>query len=338
MPISVGELAARLGGTVTGNSDLALTGAATPETAQANELIYVEGEKQWPEAQASRAEVVIAGAETELSGKTFIQVENPKLAFARAVEMLLPESPVASGVQPSAVIDSSAQLHESVSVGAQAVVGAGVRIGKGTQIGPGCVIGQGVEVGENCVLFPRVVLYPGVKLGHRVRVHAGAVLGSDGFGYVPTEEGWAKFPQRGVLIVEDDVEIGANSTIDRGALGESRIGRGVKIDNLVHIAHNVSVGENTVLAALTGVAGSSKIGRRVVIGGQGGVADHCVIEDGAQVAGQAAVQQGKTVRSGQVVFGNPARPLAEFKKAFAHFLRLPDLVRRVKALEKKPKD
>lgn len=337
MPITAGELAARLGGEVTGDSSLSLTGVATPEAAGPGDLIYVESEKRLPAAQESRALVVIAGKGAALTGKTIICVENPKQSFARAVEILLPEPPVAVGVHSTAAVDESAEVHASVAVGAQAVIGASAKIGEGTQVGPGCVVGAGVEIGKDCVLFPRVVVYPGAKLCDRVRLHAGVVIGSDGFGYIPTEESWEKFPQRGKIVIEDDVEIGANSAIDRATLGETRIGRGVKIDNLVHIAHNVSVGEHSVLAALTGIAGSTTLGRKVVAGGQAGVADHCTIEDGAQLAGNVSVQTGKTIRAGEVVFGNPARPLAEFKKSFAHFIRLPELARRVKALEKKIK-
>ena len=337
MPISVGELAARLGGEVAGDAGLILEGVASAEAARPQDLIYADSEKHLAAAAASAASAVLVKQGTALAGKTLIVTENPRLAFARAVEVLLPEPKVVEGVHRSAVIDPSAELPSSVAVGANAVIGARVRIGEGTQIAAACVVGEGVEIGRDCVLFPRVVLYPGITLGDRVRVHAGAVVGSDGFGYVPTEEGWEKFPQRGTVVVEDDVEIGANSAIDRGALGETRIGRGVKIDNLVHVAHNVTIGEHSVLAALVGIAGSATLGRRVVAGGQAGVADHCRVGDGAQLGGQTAVQAGKAISPGEVVFGNPARPLAEFKKSFAHFLRLPKLAKRVADLEKKQK-
>ena len=333
MAIKAGELAARLGGKLEGDTEMSIGGVAEPESARPADLIYVEAEKYLDPALESQADAVIVGEEMRIAGKTCIVVENPRLAFARAIEILLPEPAAAAGVHSSAVVDPAAKLAEGVSVGPNAVIEAGAAIGRGTQVGAGCVIGHGAETGDECVLFPRVALYPGVRLGDRVRVHAGAVIGSDGFGYVPAGEGWVKFPQRGTVVIEDDVEIGANSAIDRATLGETRIGRGVKIDNLVHIAHNVTVGAGSVLAAMVGIAGSSTLGQRVVAGGQAGVADHCKIGDGALLAGQTAVQEGKTVPPGETVFGNPARPLREFRKYFPYLSRLPELARRIEELE-----
>ena len=335
MAIHAGELATQLNGKIEGDSSILLSSVAQLESAASGDVVYVDSVKHLDAAAKSAAGLFIVSEETLVPGKTCLVVDNPKLAFARAVALLLPERPVAVGVHPSAVVDPSAQLGAGVAIGANAVIGAGVSIGVGTHIGAGCVVGPDCEIGEGCVLFPRATLYPGVKLGAHVRVHSGAVIGSDGFGYIPTEDGWEKFPQRGTVVIEDDVEIGANSTIDRATLGETRIGRGVKIDNLVHVAHNVTIGEHSVLAAMVGIAGSSTLGKRVVAGGQAGVADHCKIGDGAVLTGQTAVQEGKSIAAGETVFGNPARPLRQFREYFPFLARLPELAKRIQALEEK---
>jgi UDP-3-O-[3-hydroxymyristoyl] glucosamine N-acyltransferase len=206
-------------------------------------------------------------------------------------------------------------------------------IGAGTVIEAFCFVGRGALVGENCRLHPRVTLYAGSRLGRRVEVHSGVVIGGDGFGYVFGEGRHWKFPQIGTVEIGDDVEIGANATIDRGSLDSTQIGNGVKIDNLVQIAHNVRIGDNSVLAAQTGVSGSTTIGTRVIVGGQVGIADHCKVEDGAIVGAQAGIPTGKTIRGGQTVWGTPARPLEKFKEQHAWFARLPDLAERVRVLE-----
>jgi UDP-3-O-[3-hydroxymyristoyl] glucosamine N-acyltransferase len=262
-----------------------------------------------------------------------LRAANPKLAFARAAGWLLPPTPIARGVHPTAVIAPSAQLAPGVSVGPYAVIEDGVKIGAGTEIGAFCFLGQAARLGEGCRLYPRVTLYAGVHIANRVIVHSGVVIGSDGFGYVPEGGKRWKFPQVGEVYIQEDVEIGANATIDRGSLDHTEIGAGTKLDNLVHVAHNVVIGENTVIAAQTGVSGSSSIGRNVAIGGQVGIADHCQIEDDAIVGAQAGIPSGKIVRRRQIVWGTPARPLEKFKRQFAWFSRLPELAERIKRLE-----
>ena len=335
MAITAGELAARLGGEVVGDPTTVLRGVASLENAHAGDLIYVELEKHLSAALASAAGAVLVASGVTAPGKTLIRVQQPKRAFARAVELLLPEPPVVTGIHPSAAIHPSATLGEDVAVGAHAVIEAGARIGAHCQIGPGCCLGAEVELGEGCVLFPRVTLYRNVRLGARVRVHSGAVIGSDGFGYVPTDAGWEKFPQRGTVVIEDDVEIGANCTIDRGALDKTRIGRGTKLDNLIHVGHNVLIGHGCVIAAQTGISGSCAIGNRVTIGGQVGFGDHVRIEDDAVLCSGAGIPTHKIIRKKQTVWGTPARPLAEFKKSYPYIARLPELAARVTALERK---
>ena len=193
-------------------------------------------------------------------------------------------------------------------------------------------MGEGVTLGAQCVLHPRVSIYPGIQVGHRVILHAGVVLGSDGFGYLFAEGRHHKFPQLGGLIVEDDVEIGSNTTVDRGSLGTTQIGEGTKIDNLVQVAHNVRIGRHSVIAAQTGISGSTEIGDYVVMGGQVGIGDHARIEDGAVIGGGTGILPGKVIRKGSVMWGTPARPLSEFKRMYANLSRLPTLVQKVKEL------
>jgi UDP-3-O-[3-hydroxymyristoyl] glucosamine N-acyltransferase len=215
------------------------------------------------------------------------------------------------------------------------VIESGVTVGAGTSLGVGVYLGEGVRVGANCVLHPRVTAYPGAQIGDRVILHSGVVVGSDGFGYVLAEGRHVKFPQLGKIIIEDDVEIGANTTLDRGSLGSTVIGQGTKIDNLVQIAHNVKIGRHCIIVSQTGISGSSEVGDYVVMAGQVGVGDHARIEDRVVVGGQAGVLPGKIVRSGSIVWGTPCRPMSEFKKTIARMARLDDLAEKVKALAKR---
>ena len=337
MKITAQELAKFLNARLDGDGGAAVSGIASPEDAGAEDLIYVEAAKHAARAQASEARCVVAAEGTVLKNKTVLITAQPKLAFARAAARLVEEPPIALGVHPTAVVDPTAKLSSGVSVGAYAVIEAGARIGANTQIGAFCFIGRDAQIGESCRLFPRVSLYPCARIGNRARIHSGAVIGSDGFGYVLADGHYEKFPQVGVVEIEDDVEIGSNVTIDRGSLGVTRIERGAKIDNLVHVAHNVQIGEHTIIAAQTGISGSCTIGSRVVIGGQAGFGEHCEVENGSVIGGQTGVLNGKTVRSGEIVWGTPARPLAKFKKQFAWFERLAELAERLRAIEERLK-
>lgn len=334
MTCTANQLAAFLGCTLEGDAQAQLSGVAAPDSALASDLIYVEAQRHLERAGASRAKCVVIAPGLTLTGKTLLRTANPKLAFARAAAWLLPPAPIATGIHPTAVISPTAQLARDVAVGPYVVIEAGVKIGMGTEIGAYCFLGRDARVGEECRLYPRVTLYAGARLANRVILHSGAVIGSDGFGYVVGEGKRLKFPQIGEVEIGNDVEIGANTTIDRGSLDRTEIFAGVKIDNLVHIAHNVHIGENTVMAAQTGISGSVIVGRDVALGGQAGLGDHCEIQDGAVVGGQAGILPGKIVRSGQIVWGTPARPLAKFKEQFACLARLPELLERVRRLEK----
>lgn len=327
------ELAEAIGARLEGDPSLPLSGIAAPEHASPSDLIYVEAAKHAARAAASSSACLVAPDGLDFPGKTVLRSAKPKVAFARAATLLREEIPIASGIHPTAVIAPSARLASGVSVGPFAVIGEDVEIASGTQIGAHVVLGGGSRIGSYCRLHPRVTLYPGVRLGDRVEVQAGAVLGSDGFGYAFDGHRYWKFPQAGRLHIADDVEIGANATVDRGSLDDTRISAGVKLDNLVHVGHNVSIGEHTVVAAQTGISGSSSLGHHVVCGGQVGIADHCTLEDASVAGAQAGIPTGKTIRSGQVVWGTPARPLDKFKEAFVWFARLPELGARIKKLE-----
>jgi UDP-3-O-[3-hydroxymyristoyl] glucosamine N-acyltransferase len=327
------ELADFLGCKLEGDGATQVSGVASPASARAKDLIYVDSPRHLDRAAASAAKCVVIAPGLSLHGKILLRAANPKLAFARAAGWLLPAAPIAKGIHPTAVIAPSAQLAPGVGVGPYVVIEDDVQIGASTEIGAFCFLGRGARLGEGCRLYPRVTLYAGARLANRVILHSGAVIGSDGFGYVAEDGKRWKFPQVGKVEIQDDVEIGANTTIDRGSLDRTEIGAGTKLDNLVHVAHNVSIGENTVIAAQTGISGSVVIGKNVAFGGQAGLGDHCEIEEGAVIGAQAGVLPGKIVRSGQIVWGTPARPLAKFKVQYALFSRLPELAERVNKLE-----
>ena len=310
-----------------GDGAVELRRVASLAQAAAGDLIFVEDEKNLSLALQSAASAIMAGefALKMNSAKPLLIAAQPKLAFARAAGLLHPRRKPAAGVHASAVVHDSVQLGESVTVEARAVIEANVSIGAGTRIGAGSVLGEGVSIGCGCEIYPHVTIYPGSRLGDRVIVHAGAVLGSDGFGYVQERATgrYEKFPQIGRLEIGDDVEIGANTTIDRGALEVTRIGRGTKIDNLVHIGHNCQIGEDVVIAAQSGFSGSITVEKNVVLGGQVGIGEHARIGEGVLLGGQAGILPNKVLRGKGVAFwGTPAQPLRRYLKQLAALARL----------------
>jgi len=257
--------------------------------------------------------------------KPLLICDQPRLAFARVAQLLATTDPVAGGVHATAIVHASAKIGENVIIEERVVIRNGAEIGAGSRIGAMSVIGEQVRTGRDCQVFPNVTVYPQTSMGSRVVIHAGTVLGSDGFGYVRDRKTgrYEKFPQIGRLEIEDDVEIGANCTVDRGALDVTRIGRGTKIDNLVHIGHNVQIGEDVVIAAQTGLSGSVVVEDNVVIGGQVGIGDHARIESGAILGSGSGILSKKVVRGKGVVFwGTPARPLKQYLKELAALARL----------------
>ncbi len=331
--MTLAELMEKLGGRLAqGDAGWVVDGVNSCELASPFDLVFADNAAMAAEVLASNAGVVVlpsgvaAGAYPH--GKCVVEAEQPRLWFARAAR-LLAKPPLATGVHPAAVVPPDAMLAPGVVVGAGAVIGSHARIGEGTRIEAGAVLGDRVQVGEDCHIHPRAVLYPGVTLGDRVVVHAGAVLGADGFGYVRDSRtgAYTQFPQQGTLVIEDDVEIGANSTIDRGALQETRVRRGTKIDNLVHVGHNCDIGEDVILVALTGISGSSTVGKGAVLAGQVGIGDHAHVGPGVILGGQAGVLSGKTVtgeglKPGTVLWGTPARPLKQVLREQATLTRL----------------
>jgi UDP-3-O-[3-hydroxymyristoyl] glucosamine N-acyltransferase len=332
---TVGDLAAFLQCRLQGDSGLVLKGVASPEAAAADDLVYLESSRHTERVTQSAARCVITSPDLIVPGKTLVLTAKPKLAFARAAAWFVPAPPIAHGVHETAVISPAARLGPATAVGPFAVIEEGVEIGDETQIGAFSFIGRGSRLGKACRLYPRVTLYPGVKIGSNVIVHSGAVLGCDGFGYVTDQGKHWKFPQAGGLEIADDVELGANITIARGSLGTTHLASQVKVDNLVHLAHNVQVGERTLIAAQTGVAGSSVIENDVLVGGQVGIADHCRLEAGCIAGAQAGIPSRKIIRRGQTVWGTPARPIERFKEQYGWFARLPELAERVHKLEEK---
>jgi len=311
-----------------GAPDLDITGVASIQAARPSDAVFVEDAALLRNALSSNAGAIIVSgklnAAADDSGKALLVAANPKLAFARAAKLLCSKK-VEAAIDPTAQIAPDVVRGRHIAVAAFAVIEAGAHLGDESVIGAGAVIGQGVKLGRQCRIYPRVVIYPGTELGDRVVVHAGAVLGSDGFGYVRDNETseYIQFPQQGRLFIEDDVEIGANTTIDRGALEETRIAHGVKIDNLVHIGHNVRVEPNVVIAAQTGISGSCLIGAGAVVGGQVGIGDHVEIGEGVILGSGSGVLTHKKLKGAGIVhWGRPARPLHQYLKELAVLSRL----------------
>jgi UDP-3-O-[3-hydroxymyristoyl] glucosamine N-acyltransferase len=327
MKRSLKEIAEFVQGRVIGDGAIEITGIASIDSAATGDLVFVEDEKNLNPTIRSGASAIIASpsAWSVAPSKPLIICDQPRLAFARAAALLLPAKKYSAAVHLTAAVHPSARIGKDVSIEAYVSIDEDVEVGDGSRIGAGSRIGTSVCIGSDCSLAPNVAIYPGVHLGNRVVVHAGAVLGSDGFGYVRDAKtgSYTKFPQIGRLEIEDDVEIGANSTVDRGALDVTRIARGTKIDNLVHIGHNVQIGENVVIAAQAGLSGSAVLEDGVVVAGQVGIADHVRIESGAILGAQCGVPTKKVIRGNGVVFwGTPARPIREYLKELAVLARL----------------
>jgi UDP-3-O-[3-hydroxymyristoyl] glucosamine N-acyltransferase len=328
MKRSLQQIAEAVGARLQGDGSVEVGGVASIGSASQRDLVFVEEEKYLLRALQSAAGAVIAGEfAAASSGKALLLSSHPKLTFARAARFLRDgiRDGRNAGVHATAVVRASVRLAPGVVVEEHAVIAEEAEIGESTWIGAGCSIGRGVTIGRECEIYPNVTIYAGTTLGDRVMVHAGAVVGSDGFGYVrdPKSGRYEKFPQVGRLVIEDDVEIGANTTIDRGALDETRIGRGTKIDNLVHIGHNCRLGQNVVIAAQTGLSGSIVIENDVVLGGQVGIGEHARIEEGVMLGGQGGVLPNKVLRGkGMAFWGTPAQPVRQYLKQLAALARL----------------
>jgi UDP-3-O-[3-hydroxymyristoyl] glucosamine N-acyltransferase len=335
MKRSLQQIADAVGARLIGEGRVEVSAVSCMESASPEDIVFVDDEKHLAAALQSRAGAIIAGefavesaAKSATCGsgaRPLLITDHPKLAFARAAHLLREGTPRQESVHSTAVIHPSAVLGRGVVVEERAVVGERAQVGDNSRIGAGGAIGVRVRIGRSCEIYPNVTMYPGTTLGDRVIVHAGTVLGSDGFGYVRDRKTgrYEKFPQVGRLVIGDDVEIGANSTIDRGALDETRIGRGTKIDNLVHVGHNCQIGEDVVIAAQTGLSGSIVIENGVVLGGQVGIGEHARIGEGVMLGGQGGVLPHKVLRGKGVAFwGTPAQPVREYLKQLATLARL----------------
>jgi len=334
MKMTVQELAEIVRGRVAGDSGTRIERIAELINADQNEIAYVDNEKLFGAAAESKASCLIVkdGLAEKFPERTLIEVKNPKLAFSLIGAALHPPVRREPTIHPTAVVADNADIALTAYVGPNVCVGEHARVGPYTRLEAGVVLGANVSVGDDCVLHPNVVLYDGVSIGNRVILHAGVCLGADGFGYVRHDLGYQKFPQIGTVVIEDDVELGAHTCVDRAALGRTRIGRGTKLDNMVHVGHNCDIGERVVIAAQTGISGSVVIEDDAVIGGQVGFGDHTRVQSGAVIGSKAGVLPGKIVRPG-VWWGIPVQPLDDYKRMNAHMNRLPQMRAEIKRLQ-----
>jgi UDP-3-O-[3-hydroxymyristoyl] glucosamine N-acyltransferase len=327
---SLGELAALVGGNVEGDPTLEIQGFASLESAGPGDLSFLTAPRHLDAARRSAAAALIAPPDLDLAGRPAIRVPQPYAAIAAVLPLFFPEPAAAPGIHPTAHVSDSARVSEEAAVGAFTVVAERSVVEAGAVLHPHVFVGPDCHIGEGTVLHPHVVLRARVVVGRRVIVHPGSVLGADGFGYVFEGQAHRKIPQVGRLVVEDDVEIGANTTVDRATLGETVIGRGTKIDNLVQIGHNTVIGADTIIVAQAGIAGSCRIGRSVVLAGQAGIADHVTVGEGARIGSQAGVH--RDVPAGAGMIGTPAMPGDAGLRALAAIGRLPELLRDLRTL------
>lgn len=299
-------------------------------------VTFAESERYLQLAESADVGAILVARDSRSSHKPLIRVDNPRLAFGMLLAMSQRALPLEGGVHPSAIVSEHSKIQEGASVGPYAVIECGAMIGKNAKVYPFCYVGADCEIGEGAVLYPHVVLYRDVRVGARTVLHSGCVLGSDGFGYVWTGKERMKVPQVGRVEIGDDVELGANTTVDRATAGVTQIGKGSKIDNLVQIAHNVSIGEHAAIAGQSGLSGSTKVGDRVTMGGGVGTADHANITSDVFLGGRSAVAGDITEPGGYL--GTPARPGDEAKRAMLLATKLPEMLSRIRALEKRVKE
>jgi UDP-3-O-[3-hydroxymyristoyl] glucosamine N-acyltransferase len=333
MPFTAAEIAKQLQGEVIGDAGATLTGFAPADSAKPGDLTFAENEDFFARAEQSAATAIIADQRFSSAKKILIRVPNARVAFAKALALFFPEQKFAAGIHPTAVVAASAKIDPTAHIGPHCVVGERVKIGVNSVLQGGNFVGDDSKLGDNVNLFPNVTLYPRTEISSRVRIHAGTVIGSDGFGYVLDNGIHRKVPQIGNVVIGDDVEIGANVTIDRGALGSTFIGKGTKIDNLVQIAHNVEIGEHCIVIAQVGISGSTRLGKYVILAGQVGIAGHLKIGNQVTVAAQSGVMH--DIPDGAKWFGSPAQPDRDTKRQIIAIQRLPELLKRVAELEKK---
>ncbi|MGE3308946.1 MAG: UDP-3-O-(3-hydroxymyristoyl)glucosamine N-acyltransferase [Limisphaerales bacterium] len=331
--MTTSQIAEIVGGRVEGDPELELSGFAPAHTARAGDLTFAENETYLAAAEASAAEAILVGPELPASRKTLIRVPHPRIAFAKVLPLFFPDPVHPAGIHPLATVSPTAVIDPTAHVGPGCVVGDRTRIGARTALLGGNHLGPDCTLGEDCVLFPNAVVYARAQIGNRVRLHSCCVIGSDGYGYVFDRGSHLKVPQVGTVIIHDDVEIGANTSIDRGALGATVIGKGTKIDNLVQIAHNVVIGEHCLIVAQVGIAGSTRLGSYVTIAGQVGVAGHLKIGSRVSIGAQSGVMH--SIPDGEKWLGAPAVPEKQAKRQYIAIHRLPDISRQVDQIERR---
>ncbi len=336
LSLTVARIAEICGGKAEGDTERLITGVNTLENATKSELSFVTNKRAAEAAARSQAGCLIVPLTFEANNaQPLIRSEDPRFAFARVLTVLYPRKRSAPSVHSTAIIDPSAQVATSCTVGAYVTIGAGTHIEENVSIGNGCSIGEQVTIGPDSTLYANVTIYDHVRVGARVILHSGCVLGADGFGFTLRDDHYEKFPQVGTVAIEDDVEMGANCCVDRAALGVTRIGQGTKLDNLVHVAHNCDIGRHVVVAAQTGFSGSVTAGDYAVIGGQAGIGEKAKIDAKAIVGGKSGILTGQRVRAGEPVWGIPARPLRQHLKGLANVAKLSDLREEVREIKKK---
>ena len=332
MPFTAAQIAEHVRGEVLGDASVPITGLAAADQAQAGDLTFAEKETYFAAAEQSAAAAILVSGPFTSATKVVIRVANARIAIARLLPLFHPADPVIAGIHPSAVIATSAQVDPTAHVGPGCVLAEDVRIGARTVLMGGNHLGRNAVVGEDTTLFPNVVLYSRTQIGNRVSIHAGTVIGSDGYGYVFDEGRHRKVLQVGNVVIHDDVEIGANAAVDRAALGSTVIGQGTKIDNLVHVSHNVAIGRHCLAMGQSGIAGSTRLGDYCVIASQSGIAGHLKLGPQATVGAQSGVM--RDVGPGETVLGSPAMPDKQTKRQWVAAMQLPDMVRRLRELEK----
>jgi len=340
--ISVADIAQLVKGELIGDGGLLVSGFSGIKEAKKNELTFLSNPKYEPLLRDTQAGVILVPRQISCPGKTLIRVDNPSLSFTQVLNHLLKDAPdyKPHGIHPTAVIAPGAKIARDVAVGAHTIIEDGALISEGCVLYAHCYVGHETRLGKNCLIYPQVVLREKVLLGNRVIIHSGTVIGSDGYGYVTVDGKHMKIPQVGGVLIEDDVEIGANVTVDRARFDKTIIGEGTKIDNLVQIAHNVIIGKHCLIVGQVGISGSTRIGNYVILAGQAGIVGHLEIGDGAVVAAQSGVS--RSIKAGEQVFGSPAQPIKVAFRNNAHIQRLDkyvemikDLKKRVEELEKK---
>lgn len=335
--LRVREIAAWLSAPYEGDGAAEIWGVAPIEAAGPGDITFVANQAAAKQANTAAACVIVPLDFPNEPRRTVIRVPSPRAAIAKVIHRLHPKMEPPPGIHPTAVLGPGVEISVGVTVGPHASLGAGVRVGAGSRIGAGCVIGDYSKIGDHCILHANVTIYHDVTIGHRTILHSGSVIGADGFGFVASEKGYEKFPQVGRVEIGNDVEIGANSCVDRAALGVTTIGDGTKLDNMVHVGHNCRLGKHVVVAAQTGLSGGVTIGDFAVVGGQVGVGDKARIEPRAVIGSGSGILTSKIVRAGEVMWGTPARPLKEHLQQLAVMGKLPELMKELKELTRQLK-